>query len=70
MPEETLRQLDEEAAQLKQEIRLKYPITPPMPWPEELKHLQSRLWEIGFFKIRLIDNAKRREKDDVSKTTL
>ena len=45
---ERLKQLEAEALELQRQIRSKYPMHVPEPWPEELVRLQGRLWELGY----------------------
>jgi len=54
---ERLKQLEAEALELQRQIRSKYPMVVPEPWPEELKRLQGRLWELGYEIIREEEKA-------------
>ena len=49
---ESLKQLEAEALELQRQIRAKYPMVVPEPWPEELERLQGRLWELGYEIVR------------------
>lgn len=54
---ERLKQLEAEALELQRQIRSKYPMVVPEPWPEELERLQGRLWELGYEIIREEEKA-------------
>ncbi|MCL0084231.1 DUF192 domain-containing protein, partial [Dehalococcoidia bacterium] len=55
-----LEQLEAEALELQRKIRAKYPEHVPEPWPEELKKLQGRLWELGY---EITKEARRLEEE-------
>jgi hypothetical protein len=58
----SLKELQEEAEELKRRIREKYPEPVPQPWPEELQQWQGRLWYLGDLILKSGREETKREE--------